>query len=112
MSGVDSKSYGNCWLVTMDDAGTEHRHGWIRIEDGLVAETGSGEAPGGAEDLGGLRADAQRRLREDPVDGVAHGERRCDLAGHVAHAFQRRHHRRIRHGRDTHERGLCEFVGR
>ena len=28
--------FGNCWLVTMDDAGTEHRHGWIRIEDGLV----------------------------------------------------------------------------
>jgi cytosine/adenosine deaminase-related metal-dependent hydrolase len=44
---------GNCWLVTMDDAGTEHRHGWIRIEDGLVAEVGSGVAPGGAEDLGG-----------------------------------------------------------
>jgi cytosine/adenosine deaminase-related metal-dependent hydrolase len=44
---------GNCWLVTMDDAGTEHRHGWIRIEDGLVAEVGSGVAPDGAEDLGG-----------------------------------------------------------
>jgi cytosine/adenosine deaminase-related metal-dependent hydrolase len=44
---------GNCWLVTMDDAGTEHRHGWIRIEDGLVAEVGSGVAPAGAEDLGG-----------------------------------------------------------
>jgi cytosine/adenosine deaminase-related metal-dependent hydrolase len=45
--------FGNCWLVTMDDAGTEHRQGWIRIEDGLVAEVGSGEAPAGAEDLGG-----------------------------------------------------------
>ena len=45
--------HGNCWLVTMDDAGTEYRNGWIRIEDGLVAETGSGEAPAGAEDLGG-----------------------------------------------------------
>ena len=44
---------GNCWLVTMDDAGTEHRSGWIRIEDGLVAETGEGVAPAGAEDLGG-----------------------------------------------------------
>jgi cytosine/adenosine deaminase-related metal-dependent hydrolase len=43
----------NCWLVTMDDAGTEHRHGWLRIEDGLVAEIGSGAAPDGAEDLGG-----------------------------------------------------------
>ena len=37
----------------MDDAGTEHEHGWIRIEDGLVAETGAGEPPAGAEDLGG-----------------------------------------------------------
>jgi 8-oxoguanine deaminase len=44
---------GNCWLVTMDDAGTEHRQGWIRIEDGLVGEIGAGPAPPGAEDLGG-----------------------------------------------------------
>jgi cytosine/adenosine deaminase-related metal-dependent hydrolase len=44
---------GNCWLVTMDDVGTEHRQGWVRIEDGLVAEIGSGAAPDGAEDLGG-----------------------------------------------------------
>ena len=43
----------NCWLVTMDDAGTEHRSGWIRIEDGLVAEVGAGAAPEGAEDLAG-----------------------------------------------------------
>jgi cytosine/adenosine deaminase-related metal-dependent hydrolase len=44
---------GNCWLVTMDDAGTEHPRGWLRVEDGLVAEIGSGEPPAGAEDLGG-----------------------------------------------------------
>jgi cytosine/adenosine deaminase-related metal-dependent hydrolase len=44
---------GNCWVVTMDDARTEHERGWIRIEDGLVAEVGSGAAPDGAEDLGG-----------------------------------------------------------
>ena len=44
---------GNCWLVTMDEAGTEHRHGWIRIEDGLVAAIGAGAAPDGAEDLNG-----------------------------------------------------------
>jgi cytosine/adenosine deaminase-related metal-dependent hydrolase len=37
----------------MDDAGTEHRQGWLRIEDGLVAEVGTGAAPDGAEDLGG-----------------------------------------------------------
>jgi cytosine/adenosine deaminase-related metal-dependent hydrolase len=44
---------GNCWLVTMDDAGTEHARGWVRVEDGLVAEVGAGDAPDGAEDLGG-----------------------------------------------------------
>ncbi len=43
----------NCWLVTMDDAGTEHERGWIRIEDGLVAEVGSGDAPAASDDLGG-----------------------------------------------------------
>jgi cytosine/adenosine deaminase-related metal-dependent hydrolase len=44
---------GNAWVVTMDDAGTEHRRGFVRIEDGLVAEVGEGDAPAGAEDLGG-----------------------------------------------------------
>jgi cytosine/adenosine deaminase-related metal-dependent hydrolase len=38
----------NGWIVTMDDAGTEHRRGWLRIEDGLVAEVGAGEAPADA----------------------------------------------------------------
>jgi cytosine/adenosine deaminase-related metal-dependent hydrolase len=52
MSGV-STTYGNCWLVTMDDAGTEHEFGWIRVEDDLVAEVGAGAAPAGSEDLGG-----------------------------------------------------------
>src|SRR3954452_20267486 len=37
----------------MNDAGTEYERGWIRIEDGLVAELGAGDAPAGAEDLGG-----------------------------------------------------------
>ena len=45
--------YGNAWIVTMDDAGTEHERGWLRVEDGLVAEVHGGDAPGGAEDLGG-----------------------------------------------------------
>ena len=43
---------GNAWLVTMDDAGTEHRRGWIRIEDGVIADVGPGDVDG-AEDLGG-----------------------------------------------------------
>jgi cytosine/adenosine deaminase-related metal-dependent hydrolase len=44
---------GNAWIATMDDAGTEHRHGWLRVEDGLVAEVGEGDAPAGADDLNG-----------------------------------------------------------
>ncbi|HEY7398669.1 MAG TPA: 8-oxoguanine deaminase [Gaiellaceae bacterium] len=44
----------NCRVVTMDDAGTEHERGWVQIEDGLVAATGSGEPPpGDARDLRG-----------------------------------------------------------
>ena len=43
----------NAWVVTMDDAGTEHERGWIRIEDGFISEIGEGAAPPGAEDLGG-----------------------------------------------------------
>ena len=35
----------NAWIVTMDDAGTEHRRGWLRIEDGRVAELGPGNPP-------------------------------------------------------------------
>lgn len=44
---------GNAWVVTMDDAGTEHERGWLRLEDGLVAEAGAGDPPGAFEDLGG-----------------------------------------------------------
>ena len=39
--------YRNAHLVTMDDAGTEHAGGWLRIEDGLVAELGGGAPPAG-----------------------------------------------------------------
>jgi 8-oxoguanine deaminase len=44
---------GNAWIVTMDDDGTEHRRGFIELEDGLVVRTGAGDPPGPAEDLGG-----------------------------------------------------------
>ena len=43
----------NAHVVTMDDAGTEHAAGWIRIENGFVAEVGSGEPPETGEDLAG-----------------------------------------------------------
>jgi cytosine/adenosine deaminase-related metal-dependent hydrolase len=45
--------YGNAWIVTMDDAGTEHERGFLRVDDGLIAEVGAGDAPAGAVDLGG-----------------------------------------------------------
>jgi cytosine/adenosine deaminase-related metal-dependent hydrolase len=44
---------GNAWIVTCDEAGTEHACGWLRFEDGLIAELGAGAAPAGADDLGG-----------------------------------------------------------
>jgi cytosine/adenosine deaminase-related metal-dependent hydrolase len=44
---------GNAWIVTMDDAGTEYANGWLRIEDGLVAEVGEGQPSEAFEDLGG-----------------------------------------------------------
>ncbi len=45
--------YGNAWIVTMDDTGTEHEHGWLCVEDGLIAEVHGGEAPAEAIDLAG-----------------------------------------------------------
>jgi cytosine/adenosine deaminase-related metal-dependent hydrolase len=43
----------NCRVVTMDDPGTEHERGWVRVEDGLITETGLGDPPEPADDLGG-----------------------------------------------------------
>jgi len=44
---------GNCRVVTMDDAGTEHDDGWLQVDDGLITATGAGTPPGEWEDLGG-----------------------------------------------------------
>jgi 8-oxoguanine deaminase len=43
----------NAHVVTMDDGGAELDTGWIRIEDGFVAEVGSGEPPEPGDDLAG-----------------------------------------------------------
>jgi cytosine/adenosine deaminase-related metal-dependent hydrolase len=40
-----STLYANAWVVTMDDAGTEHRDGWLLVEDGVVAACGAGDEP-------------------------------------------------------------------
>jgi cytosine/adenosine deaminase-related metal-dependent hydrolase len=47
--------YANGWIVTCDDAGTEHRDGWVLVDDGLVAAVGSGREPEAdtREELGG-----------------------------------------------------------
>jgi len=47
--------YTDGWIVTCDDAGSEHESGWLLVEDGLVAAVGGGEEPQANErvDLGG-----------------------------------------------------------
>ena len=47
--------YANGWIVTCDDAGTEHQGGWVLVDDGLVAAVGSGQEPeaDAREELGG-----------------------------------------------------------
>ena len=44
---------GNCWLVTMDDAGTEHRAAGSGSRTGSSRRSARASAPAGAEDLGG-----------------------------------------------------------
>jgi cytosine/adenosine deaminase-related metal-dependent hydrolase len=43
----------NAYVVTMDDAGTEHERGWIAFEDGVVTAVGGGDPPEPGEDLRG-----------------------------------------------------------
>jgi cytosine/adenosine deaminase-related metal-dependent hydrolase len=47
--------YRNAYLVTMDDAGTEHDGGWLLVRDGLIEAVGGGDPPEAATsvDLGG-----------------------------------------------------------
>ncbi len=45
--------YSNAWIVTMDDAQTEHERGWLRVADGAIAEVGAGEPPEAGDDLRG-----------------------------------------------------------
>jgi 8-oxoguanine deaminase len=47
--------YANGWIVTMDDASTEHPSGWVLVDDTVIAATGSGAEPEHEErvDLGG-----------------------------------------------------------
>jgi cytosine/adenosine deaminase-related metal-dependent hydrolase len=42
--------YANGWVVTMDDAGTEHPQGWVLVEDGTIHSVGTGPEPDGSDD--------------------------------------------------------------
>jgi len=45
--------FENCWLVTMDDAGSEYARGWLQVEGGTIAALGAGDPPERGEDLHG-----------------------------------------------------------
>jgi cytosine/adenosine deaminase-related metal-dependent hydrolase len=47
--------YTNGWIVTCDDAVTEHENGWLLVDDGVVASVGGGAEPESDKriDLGG-----------------------------------------------------------
>src|SRR5512134_4028688 len=40
-----TRLYAGCWVVTCDDAGTEHSSGWVLVEDGRIAAVGGGQEP-------------------------------------------------------------------
>jgi cytosine/adenosine deaminase-related metal-dependent hydrolase len=47
--------YAGGWIVTCDDAGTEHPAGWVLVEDGIIGAVGAGDEPTADErqELGG-----------------------------------------------------------
>ncbi len=50
-----TRLFANGWIVTMDDADTEHSSGWVLIDGAEIAAVGSGTEPEAGEriDLGG-----------------------------------------------------------
>jgi cytosine/adenosine deaminase-related metal-dependent hydrolase len=43
--------YANGWVVTMDDAATEHPHGWVLVEEGVIVSVGGGAEPEDRDDV-------------------------------------------------------------
>ena len=41
--------YANGWIVTMDDAGTEHEDGWVLVDGAEIVSVGTGAEPAGVE---------------------------------------------------------------
>ena len=67
--------YADGWIVTCDDAATEHPSGWLLVEDGVIEATGAGDEPEADEriDLGGAVVTHQQLkvregLREHALD--------------------------------------------
>ena len=52
--------YAGGWIVTCDDAGTEHADGWVLVEDGFVAAVGDGRRAGGGRARGRSAAPSSR----------------------------------------------------
>jgi cytosine/adenosine deaminase-related metal-dependent hydrolase len=50
-----TRLFAGGWIVTCDDAGTEHPSGWVLVENGRIAAVGDGPEPEAAEriELGG-----------------------------------------------------------
>jgi cytosine/adenosine deaminase-related metal-dependent hydrolase len=50
-----TRLFAGGWIVTCDDAGTEHESGWLLVENGVLSAVGSGPEPEADErvDLGG-----------------------------------------------------------
>jgi cytosine/adenosine deaminase-related metal-dependent hydrolase len=44
-----TRLFAGGWIVTCDDAGSEHPSGWVLVEDGVVVAVGSGEEPAADE---------------------------------------------------------------
>ena len=70
----------------MDDGGTEHERGWLRVEDGLIAEVHGGEAPGGRR--GSRRRGRHPRLREHAPPPVPDPDARTSAAGRPLHVAE------------------------
>ena len=72
----------------MDDAGTEHERGWLRIEDGLISAVGAGEPPEPGDDLQRRRRHA--RLRQHPPSPLPEPHARSGAGRRPLHLAERR----------------------
>ena len=57
----------NGWIVTMDDAGTEHESGWVLVDGSVVSAVGDGRAAGGGRGGRSRAARSSRRVSSTPI---------------------------------------------